>query len=67
MNLRTMAERLLTVPNLPLIEAQVLQFVLTTNGDNDLEGMLYPAVEGHIRGRYEWFFTPAGDLRRMTR
>jgi hypothetical protein len=64
MKLREMVEKLLEVPSLPREERKMLRFVLDTNGDGELEGMLYDDVETHIRGRFEWFYTPAGELRR---
>jgi len=64
MKLREMARKLLEAKELPAEEREVLTFVLETNGDNELEGMLYPEVEAHLRGRFEWFYTPDGALRR---
>lgn len=64
MTLREIVDKLLTVKNLPTAERQKLDFVIQMSGNDPLEGMLFPEVEQHIRGRYEWFFLPDGTLRR---
>ena len=67
MNLRLKIEKLVEEAPLPREEKTTLQFVLETNGDGELEGMLFPDVETHVNGRYEWFFLPNGALRRSVR
>jgi len=66
MKLREKVEMLLTVTTLEKAERQMLQLTLDVNGDSELEGLLYPEVESHVEGRFEWFFTPSGTLRRKT-
>lgn len=66
MKLREKVERLLTVTTLEKAERQMLQLTLDVNGESELEGLLFPEVEAHVEGRFEWFFTPAGSLRRKT-
>jgi len=66
MDLRSMVVKLVEEAKLPADELQTLQFVLEVNGDSPLEGRLYPDVESHIKGRFEWFFAPDGSLRRTS-
>ena len=66
MKLREKVKKLLDAP-IPRDERETLQFVLEANGDGDLEGMLFPDVESHINGRFEWYFLPNGILRRSVR
>jgi len=66
MKLREKVEKLLTVRTLGTAERQMLQLTLDVNGKSDLEGLLYPAVESHVVGRFEWFFLPNGQARRTT-
>ena len=61
MDLRTMVVKLLDV--LPCDERRTFQMVLDVNGENSLEGRLYPDIELQIQGRFEWFFDRNGDLR----
>ena len=63
MNLREKVEKLLDAPT-PRDEREMLQFVLETNDNEELEGMLFPDVETYINGRFEWFYLPNGILRR---
>jgi len=64
MTLREKVVRLLNVPNLPLDERASLDFVLEVNGEDELEGMLYPDVDSHITARFEWYFFSDGTFRR---
>ena len=63
LTLREKVEKLLLSPRLVKSERQMLQFVLDTNGDAPLEGVLYPNVEAHIEGRFEWFYDKKGNSR----
>lgn len=64
--MREIVEKLLTVDDLPKDERQMLELTMEINGPGDLEGLLHDEVESHVRGRFEWFFTPEGTLRRPT-
>ena len=63
MTLKQKVEALLTVETLERSERQVFQFILDTNQDGELEGMMFPDNEAHVEGRFEWFFTPDGTRR----
>ena len=63
MKLKEKVEKLLEAP-LPRDERATLQFVLETNGEGELEGMLFPDVEAHVKARFEWYYLPNGILRR---
>jgi len=64
MTLREKVERLLTDAPLPHDERKMLQLVLDTTGEGELDGLLYEDVEAHVVGRFEWYFFPNGTLRR---
>lgn len=62
--LREKVQKLLAVRTLPADERKWLNFVLESVPDGPLEGMMYPDVQAHVEGRYEWFYRPDGALRR---
>jgi len=64
MDLRDKVVKLVEGAPLPQDERAVLLFVLETYSDGPLKGVLFPDVESHINGRYEWYFLPCGTLRR---
>ena len=57
---------LLTVDTLPTDERKVFEFILETNGEGELEGLMFEDAESHLRGRFEWYFTPDGERRRKS-
>lgn len=63
MTLREKVEKLLAAPAIPPEERKMLDFVLTTV-PGPLEGMMYPDVQAHVEGRFEWFYRGDGRLRR---
>lgn len=65
-SLREMVRKLLEVPNLGKEELAVFQLLLDVNRDGPLEGRVYPDVEAHVRGRFEWYYLPDGSLRRLS-
>lgn len=64
MDLRSKVLKLLEVRTLPSDERRMLDFVLTTTPDGPLEGLLYPDVQAHVEGRFEWFYRCDGQLRK---
>ncbi len=64
MTLREKVEKLLAAPGLPPEERKMLDFVVTTVPNGPLEGMMYPDVQAHVEGRFQWFYRGDGHLRR---
>lgn len=63
-SLREMVRKVLEVPDITQVERTIFQVLLDANREGPLEGHIYPDVEAHVRGRFEWYYLPNGKLRR---